>query len=142
MGSQAALERVSHFLVRWLFDTNVLIDAFAGRADSVRAITSARMAGLEWIGYSAVTRLEVLGFPGLNTADEYGLRNLLDQFSEAPIDDAVIERAIEIRKLVRIEIPDALVAATALIYEASLLTRNTGDFKNIPGVFVLDPATT
>lgn len=128
--------------MRWLFDTNVLIDAFAGRADSVRAITSARMAGLEWIGYSAVTRLEVLGFPGLTSADEHGLRNPLDQFSEAPIDDAVIERAIEIRKLVRIKIPDALVAATALIYEASLLARSTGDFKNIPGVSVLDPATT
>lgn len=127
--------------MRWLLDTNVLIDAFAGRADSVRAITSARTANLEWIGYSAVTRLEVLGFPGLNAADESGLRNLLAQFSEAPIDEAVIERAIEIRKSIRIKIPDALVAATALIYEATLVTRNTGDFKNIPGVSVLDPAT-
>jgi predicted nucleic acid-binding protein len=127
--------------VRWLLDTNVVIDAFAGREDSVRAITSARTAGLEWIGYSAVTRLEVIGFPGLIAADELGLRDLLDQFSEAPIDDAVIERAIEIRKSVRIKIPDALVAATALIYEANLVTRNTGDFKNIPGVSVLDPAT-
>ncbi|SRR6266496_5479971 len=38
---------------------------------------------------------------------ELGLRNLLGQFSEAPIDAAVIERAIEIRKSVRIKIPDA-----------------------------------
>ena len=76
----------------------------------------------------------ILGFPGLNAADELGLRNLLAQFSEAPIDDAVIERAIEIRKSVRIKIPDALVAAIALIYQATLVTRNTGDFKNIPGV--------
>jgi predicted nucleic acid-binding protein len=127
--------------VRWLLDTNVLIDAFAGRADSVRAITSARTANLEWIGCSAITRLELLGFPGLSAADEQGLRNLLAQLSEAAIDHAVIERAIEIRKSVRIKIPDALVAATALIYEASLVTRNTGDFKNIPGVSVLDPAT-
>jgi len=127
--------------MRWLLDTNVLIDAFAGRPDSVRAITSARTAGLEWIGYSAITRLEVLGFPGLNAADEMGLRNLLVQFGEAPIDDAVIERAIEIRRSVRIKIPDALVAATALIYEANLLTRNTGDFKNVPDLSVLDPAT-
>ena len=127
--------------MRWLLDTNVLIDAFAGRPDSVRAITSARTAGLEWIGYSAITRLEVLGFPGLNAADEMGLGNLLVQFGEAPIDDAVIERAIEIRRSVRIKIPDALVAATALIYEANLLTRNTGDFKNVPDLSVLDPAT-
>ena len=81
------------------------------------------------------------GFPGLTAADELGLRNLLAQFSEAPIDVAVIERAIEIRKSVRIKIPGALVAATALIYEAHLVTRNTVDFKNIHGIFVLDPAT-
>jgi predicted nucleic acid-binding protein len=92
-------------------------------------------------GYSAVTRLEVLGFPGLTAADELGLGNLLGQFSEAPIDAAVIERAIEIRRSLRIKIPDALVAATALIYEATLITRNTADFKNIRGVAVLDPAT-
>jgi predicted nucleic acid-binding protein len=36
--------------MRWLLDTNVVIDAFAGRADTVRAITSARTAALEWIG--------------------------------------------------------------------------------------------
>ncbi len=127
--------------MRWLLDTNVVIDAFAGRADTVRAIASARTAALEWIGYSAVTRLEVLGFPGLTAADELGLRNLLGQFSEAQIDAAVIERAIEIRRSVRIKIPDALVAATALIYEANLVTRNTVDFKNIRGVSVLDPVT-
>ena len=126
--------------MRWLLDTNVLIDAFAGRSDSVRAITSARTASLEWIGYSAITRLEVLRFPGLNGADEIGLRNLLAQLSEAPIDDAVIERAIKIRKSVRMKIPDAVVAATALVYEANLVTRNTGDFKNIPGVSLLNPA--
>ena len=126
--------------MRWLLDTKLLIDAFAGRSDSVRAITSARTASLEWIGYSSITRLEVLRFPGLNGADEIGLRNLLAQLSEAPIDDAVIERAIEIRKSVRMKIPDAVVAATALVYEANLVTRNTGDFKNIPGVSLLNPA--
>jgi predicted nucleic acid-binding protein len=127
--------------MRWLLDTNVVIDAFAGRADAVKAITNGRKADLEWIGYSAVTRLEVLGFPGLTAADELGLRNLLGQFSEATIDEAIIERAIEIRKSVPVKIPDALVAATALIYDATLLTRNTADFKNIQGVSVLDPAT-
>ena len=126
--------------MRWLLDTKLLIDAFAGRSDSVRAITSARTASLEWIGYSSITRLEVLRFPGLNGADEIGLRNLLAQLSEAPIDDAVIERAIKIRKSVRMKIPDAVVAATALVYEANLVTRNTGDFKNIPGVSLLNPA--
>ena len=66
--------------MRWLLDTNVLIDAFAGRTDAVKAITIGRKADLEWIGYSAVTRLEALGFSGLTAADELGLRSLLGQY--------------------------------------------------------------
>jgi predicted nucleic acid-binding protein len=106
---------------------------FCRARDSVRAITSARTADLEWIGYSAVRRLEILGFAGLNAADELGLRNLLAQLSEAPIDDGIIERAVEIRKSVRIKIPDALVVATALIYGAILITRNADGFQKHPG---------
>ena len=49
-------------LMRWLLDTNVVIDAFAGRPDAIKAIASARATQLEWIDYSAITRLEVLGF--------------------------------------------------------------------------------
>jgi predicted nucleic acid-binding protein len=80
--------------MRWLLDANVLIDAFAGRAEAVKAITTARKSDLEWIGYSAVSRLEALGFPGLAPEDEAGLRQLLAQFSEAEVSAAIIERAI------------------------------------------------
>jgi predicted nucleic acid-binding protein len=127
--------------MRWLLDTNVVIDAFAGRPEAVKAITSARISDLEWIGFSAVTRLEVLGFPGLATEDEAGLRQLLAQFSEAEVSAAIIERAIEIRRSVRIKTPDAIIAATALIYGASLVTRNANDFSMVPGLAVVEPAS-
>jgi predicted nucleic acid-binding protein len=127
--------------MRWLLDTNVLLDAFAGRPEAAKAITSARTSDLEWIGYSAVTRLEVLGFPGLGAEDEAGLRQLLAQFSEAEVSAAIIERAIEIRRAVRIKTPDAIIAATALIYGASLITRNVEDFSTVLGLAVVNPAS-
>ena len=127
--------------MRWLVDTNVVIDAFAGRPEAVKAIAIARASRLEWIGYSSITRLEVLGFPELAAADEAGLRQLLAQFSEAEVSAAVIERAIEIRKSVRIRTPDAIIAATALIYGASLVTRNVGDFIGVPELMVIDPSS-
>lgn len=89
--------------MRWLLDTNAVIDAFAGRAEAVKAITTARTSDLEWIGYSAITRLEVLGFPELTAADEAGLRQLLAQFNEAAVTAPVIERAVEIRRSLRIK---------------------------------------
>ena len=127
--------------MRWLLDTNVVIDAFAGRPEAINAIKSAREADLEWIGYSAITRLEVLGFPELTAADEAGLQQLLAQFSEAPVTAPVIEKAIEIRRSVRIKIPDAVISATALIYSASLVTRNVRDFSVITQLAIVDPAS-
>jgi len=127
--------------MRWLLDTNVIIDAFAGRLEAAKALTSARTSDVEWIGYSAVTRLEVLGFPGLAEEDEVRLRQLLAEFSEAEVSAAIIERAIEIRRSVRIKTPDAIVAATALIYGASLVTRNVEDFSVVPGLAVVDPSS-
>ena len=127
--------------MRWLLDTNTIIDAFAGKADAVKALAKARSDAVEWVGYSAVTRLEVLGFAGLNASDDYGLRELLDQFNEASITAAVINEAFRIRKSIRIKAPDAIIAATAIVFQAKVVTRNIADFNGIPGLAVIDPTT-
>lgn len=92
------------------------------------------------IGYSAVTRLEILGFSGLSAADERGLKDLLAEFQEAAITSAVVEQAIEIRKATRIKIPDALIAATAIVHEAELVTRNAMDFESVGRLKMINPA--
>ena len=119
-------------------DTNVWIDSHAGRADACRVFTKARAVQGAWVGFSAITRLEVLGFPGLTAADDKTLRELLAQFEEVPIQSAVIEEAIRLRKLHRLKSPDAIIAATALLQQAEVVTRNTADFKKVPGLSVLD----
>ena len=126
--------------MRWLLDTNILIDAFAGRSDALRTLDEARAQNVDWIGYSAVTRLEILGFSGLNAADERGLKDLLAEFQEAAITSAVVEQAIEIRKATRMKIPDALIAATAIVHEAELVTRNAMDFKSVGRLKMINPA--
>jgi predicted nucleic acid-binding protein len=137
MGQPCGIE----VLMRWLLDTNVVIDTFAGRPEAIKIVTSARASDLEWIGYSAITRLEVLGFPGLAAVDKAGLGRLLAQFSEAEISAAIIERAIEIRRSLRIKVPDAIIVATALVYGASLVTRNVRDFAGVPDLTVVDPVS-
>ena len=53
--------------------------------------------------------------------------------------DSVIERTIEIRKHYRIKLPDAVIAATALVNNFTLLTRNIVDFKHIENLNVVNP---
>jgi predicted nucleic acid-binding protein len=124
--------------MRWLLDTNVWIDAYSGRPDAKRVFDQARATQGGWIGFSAVTRLEALGFSGLSIADDKALRELFAQFEEVAVLQTVIDEAIRIRKVHKLKSPDAIIAATALIHQAEIVTRNTTDFKKVAGLFVRD----
>ncbi|MGA2862914.1 MAG: type II toxin-antitoxin system VapC family toxin [Verrucomicrobiota bacterium] len=125
--------------MRWLLDSNVLIDALAGLARGVRVLQEARKRPEVSVVYSAITRIEVLGLPNLSEQEEAAVRRLLNEFDEIAVTNAVIERTIQIRKAVRIKIPDALIAASAETAQAIIVTRNTSDFQRVPGLTVVHP---
>jgi predicted nucleic acid-binding protein len=125
--------------MRWLLDSNVLIDALAGLPHGVRVLHEARKRPEVSVIYSAITRIEVLGFPNLSEQEEAAVRRLLNEFEEVAISNAVVERTIQIRKRLRIKIPDALVAASADTAQAVVVTRNTSDFQRVPGLTVVHP---
>jgi predicted nucleic acid-binding protein len=125
--------------MRWLLDSNVLIDALAGLPHGVRVLQEARKRPEVSVIYSAITRIEVLGFPNLSEQEEAAVRRLLNEFEEVAISNAVVERTIQIRKRLRIKIPDALVAASADTAQAVVVTRNTSDFQRVPGLTVVHP---
>ncbi len=120
--------------MRWLLDSNVLIDALAGLPHGVRVLQEARKRPEVSVIYSTITRIEVLGFPNLSAKEEESVRRLLNEFEEVALSSAVVERTIQIRKLIRIKIPDALIAASADTTKALLITRNTDDFQRVPGL--------
>ena len=125
--------------MRWVLDSNVWIEAAAGVSHAAHAL--AKAAAADWCGYSAISRLEVFGFPKLTVAEEKGLQALLSQFHEIPVSSAVIDTAIQLRRQVKIKSPDAIVAACALLETAELVTRNVSDFQKIPGLAVVDSTT-
>lgn len=105
-----------------VFDTNIVIDALNG--DS-KADTEYRRYAHVLISH--ITWMEVLvGAP----EDDSILREFLNtQFEIAPIDEAVAETAVKMRRSFRIRLPDAIIWATAKVNGAPLVTRNTKDFK-------------
>jgi predicted nucleic acid-binding protein len=50
-----------------------------------------------------------------------------------------VEASIDIRKKHKTKLPDAIIAATALVYDLVIISRNISDFKNIDGLQVIDP---
>ena len=51
----------------------------------------------------------------------------------------VVDKTIEICKQHKIKLPDAIIAATALVNNFTLVTRNIDDFKNIAGLKTINP---
>ena len=86
-----------------------------------------------------MTRLELLSHPSLSAQDLADWRLLLAQSEEVTIGDTVIEEAACLRRTVRLKAPDAIIAATALLQNATLVTRNIADFRRVPGLMVMSP---
>ena len=53
--------------------------------------------------------------------------------------EPIINRAIELRKSYKTKLPDAIIAATALVNDFTLVTRNVKDFDKIKGLAVINP---
>jgi toxin FitB len=87
---------------------------------------------------SAVSYVEVLGYHKLGNE-----KQLLEAFFKVatvlPLSDDVLIEATKLRQLRKLTLGDALVAATALVYNRTLVTRNDKDFVWIPNLTVMNP---
>lgn len=123
--------------MRYLLDTNILIEAAGNTSLAITALKQAVVS--DWVGYSAITRLELFGYPNLTSDEETALDMLTKELEEVVVTSSVIDRAIRIRKSIRIKVPDAIIAATALEMDAVLMTRNESDFKAVDGLTISNP---
>ena len=57
------------------------------------------------------------------------------------LEQPIKEKTAELRKMYKIKLPDAIIAATALVYDLTLITRNTNDFRHIEFLQMIDPYT-
>jgi predicted nucleic acid-binding protein len=56
-----------------------------------------------------------------------------------PINEAVVDKAIELRQQFKMKSNDSIIAATALLNNMDVYTRNVDDFKNISGLTIINP---
>ena len=79
---------------------------------------------------SVITKIEILRFKTSDTKYQV-LKNFIDETAVFGLNDQVVDKTIEICKTNKIKLPDAIIAATALMYNMCLITRNVSDFRNI-----------
>jgi hypothetical protein len=117
-----------------LLDSNIIIYAHKPEYQVVRDLLKNRQ-----ISTSAISYLETLGYHRINQNEKAFLQQFFAVATLLPVSETVIQRATTLRQQRKMSLGDAIIAATALIYNKTLATRNTDDFDWIDGLKVLDP---
>lgn len=115
--------------MRAVFDTNILIDYLNGihQADQELKLYDEKII-------SVITHIEVLA--GAKSVQEEAILNrFLSHFITRPLDNAVANKAIQLRRQHKRKLPDAIIYATAKVENCFLVTRNNKDFDpSLPDV--------
>lgn len=88
---------------------------------------------------SVITYMELFGSNNIDKKEEKMLSDFVSITSIHPVDIRIAHKTIEIRKKLRMKLPDAIIAATAMVFDCKLITRNTSDFKGIAGLKLVNP---
>lgn len=117
-----------------LLDTNVLIEIFKGNQDVIDPVQE---IGTGNLALSSVTAME-LYYGALNKLELQRIRKHLRAFYCFHLSTAISVTAMHLieqySKSHGMQIPDALIAATAIEHECELMTLNLKDFRFIPAL--------
>ncbi len=121
---------------QYLIDTNAVIDFLSNKLPET-AMYFMNDIFDDVPNISVVTKIEVLGF---NAPDEHYqlLTNFINDTIVLDLSEKVVDECIMIRKKYKTKLPDAIIAATAMVHELILITRNISDFNSIEGLQVIN----
>jgi predicted nucleic acid-binding protein len=55
------------------------------------------------------------------------------------LNDEIVNKTIDLRIQYKLKTPDAIIAATALVYNMILITRNISDFGKVQDLTIINP---
>jgi predicted nucleic acid-binding protein len=120
---------------RYLIDTNTAIHYLDNKLNenAVELIESSEAQ------ISVISRMELLVWPNASLQQLTILTLFVNASFVFNLDEPIILKAIEVRKKYRLKLPDAIIAATALVHDLTLITHDTKDFNSIQGLKTIDP---
>lgn len=87
---------------------------------------------------SAITEIELLCWKSASQNDLELLRNFISDARVIELEQTIKLKNAEIRLSHKVKLPDAIFAATAVVYKLTLISRNVDDFKSIKGLKFLN----
>jgi len=102
--------------MKYLLDTNTLIYLQGGKLADALPVGA--------YAYSVISEIELLSWPDIQPEQESVWRGLLATLHRVEVDGFVRETAIRLRRERKLKLPDALIAASALVLGATLFTND------------------
>jgi len=119
----------------YLADTNVIVDYLENKLPE----KSIELLDNIVIQLSVITRIELLVWQNISESQLKLLTDFIDTAVIFNLDESIILKSVEIRRKYRLKLPDAIIAATAIVNNLTLLTRNLSDFQKIGDLSLINP---
>jgi predicted nucleic acid-binding protein len=128
---------------RLVIDSDVLIDYLRGRPGIASLFDQLKVDELavSHMTYAELLTGELYNYERVTAKSR--IERFLSGYTIYPIDETVLDRYAELNSLLRrqgkrIAVSDLLIAATALIHDRDLVTRNIRHFERIPNLRLID----
>lgn len=88
---------------------------------------------------SVISKIELLGFAFLDTEKLSDTQSFISDGILINLTDDIVEKTITLKQAYKIKMPDAIIAATAIVLDYTLLSHNDKDFTQIAGLKYINP---
>lgn len=122
-------------MTRYLLDTGLVLRHLRGQRRVVSFLRN--LSKSERLSIATVTRLEV--HAGMKPDERYATQKLLSRLAVYDLDREIADKAGDLiaasmRSGRVLGVPDAIIAATAISNNLTLVTLNPNDFRNVAGL--------
>ena len=123
---------------RYLIDTNI-ISKYSNNLISEEGCLFLEDIFDTEILISFITRIEVLVYNPSEASVQLTISSILEASSELSMSEEILLKTVEIRRKAKIKLPDAVIAATAIIHNLTLLSDNDSDFLKVGELKYINP---
>ena len=117
-----------------LIDSNIVIYASQPQYLVLRLFLDSVRRSISIVSY-----IEALGYHRLTADAEDYITDLFRGSQILPLTNTIAQQAVALRQQRRMGLGDAIIAASAITHNLTLVTHNTEDFRWIAGLELLDP---
>ena len=125
---------------KYLIDSNIII-YFMNNELPQNSLPKIRMILKESFVVSTISNVETLGWYNITKQEQDKLAAFLSNASVIYIDKLIEQQAINIRQNKKMKLGDSIIAATALVHNLTIVTRNESDFYGL-GLIIYNPFET